>query len=226
MIGRMRFAGQTPRPGCEDWHVRDSQSSPGQPPVDVTEWVAGHADLSASQQVAGLVLAAGGGRRDGGPQALVRPGGGLLGENARATLRDAGCAPIAAVLGAGAAEVRQTARFSARLIVVDNPDWATGMGSSLRVGWTALKATTAPAAVVLLVDTPGITAAAVARLIECAVTPSRSEQPPSSLDQVLARASYGGIPGPPVLPGRPPWAGVASMGVPDEGARPYLRRHA
>jgi nicotine blue oxidoreductase len=177
--------------------------------------------VDAGRQVAGLVLAAGGGRRYGGPKALVSLDGALLVERAVATLRKAGCAPVAVVLGAGAAEVRRTARFSpttAQLIVVDNPDWATGMGSSLRVGLAALEPTNAQATVVLLVDTPGITAPAVARLMDRAVTPSP--------DQVLARASYDGVPGHPVLLGRAHWAGVAAVAVGDEGARPYLRRHA
>ena len=48
---------------------------------------------------AGLVLAAGGGRRYGGPKALVRYEGSLLVERAVRTVRDAGCAPIVVVLG-------------------------------------------------------------------------------------------------------------------------------
>ena len=59
--------------------------------------------------MAGLVLAAGGGRRYGGPKALVRRDGELLVERAVATAREAGCAPIVVVLGASAADVRAQA---------------------------------------------------------------------------------------------------------------------
>jgi CTP:molybdopterin cytidylyltransferase MocA len=211
--------------------MRESGTSPGERPADVTV----DPRVGAGPQVAGLVLAAGGGRRYGGPKALVRLDGALLVERAVATLRGAGCAPVAVVLGAAAAEVRRTARFTAaargaasvpaggverseQLILVDNPDWATGMGSSLRVGLAALRPTTAQATVVLLVDTPGVTVPAVARLVDRAAAPSP--------DRVLARASYDGVPGHPVLLGRAHWAGVAAAAVGDEGARPYLRRHA
>ena len=64
--------------------------------------------------VAGLVLAAGGGRRFGGPKALVRHEGSLLVERAVATARAGGCAPIVVVLGAGAAEVREHAGTAGR----------------------------------------------------------------------------------------------------------------
>ncbi len=60
---------------------------------------------------AGLVLAAGGGRRYGGPKALVHHEGSLLVERAVRTVRDAGCAPVVVVLGAAAAEVRASAQL-------------------------------------------------------------------------------------------------------------------
>src|SRR5687768_9682673 len=63
----------------------------------------------ALSKVAGLVLAAGGGRRYGGPKALVSRQGQLLVERAVATLRDGGCAPILVVVGAEADRVRAEA---------------------------------------------------------------------------------------------------------------------
>src|SRR5882672_1274723 len=105
--------------------------------------------------VAGLVLAAGGGRRYGGPKALVRHEGSLLVERAVRTVREAGCAPVVVVLGAAAAEVRASAQLG-DVIVVENETWKSGMGSSLRVGLEALGGTDAESAVVLLVDTPGV----------------------------------------------------------------------
>lgn len=143
------------------------------------------------------------------PKALVRHRGLLFVERAAEVLRAGGCEPVVVVLGARAAEVRAAATLTGAL-VVDNPDWASGMGSSVRVGLSALGDCTA--VVVLPVDTPGVTPAAVDRLVRLA-TPS-----------ALARATYDDVPGHPVLLGRDHWAEVAELAVGDEGARPYLAR--
>jgi nicotine blue oxidoreductase len=162
---------------------------------------------------AGLVLAAGGGRRYGEPKALVRLGDRLLVERAVRVVRDAGCAPIVVVLGAAADRVRAEADLVG-VTVVENRDWATGMGSSLVVGLRALGDTDTVAAVVQLVDTPGVTSAAVSRFVDLAAP------------DALARASYRGRPGHPVLLGRERWPAVARRAVGDQGAREYLAEHA
>jgi len=163
--------------------------------------------------VAGLLLAAGGGRRYGGPKALVRREGQLLVERATATLRAAGCAPVVVVIGAEAARVRAEAELG-DAVVVENPDWRTGMGSSLRVGLAALAGPEADAAVVLLVDTPGVGAEAVRRV---ALLADRA---------ALITATYEGRRGHPVVLGREHWAGVCTLAIGDVGARPYLLAHA
>ncbi|WP_460495032.1 nucleotidyltransferase family protein [Dactylosporangium cerinum] len=163
-----------------------------------------------------MVLAAGGGRRYGGPKALVRhEDGRLLVERAVATLRDGGCARIVVVLGAESARVRAEAQLGdARL--VDNPTWKSGMGSSLRAGLAAMAEDDAADAVaVLLVDTPGIGPDAVARLLAAA------EGGPKS----LVTATYHGKRGHPVILGRDHWAGVATLATADVGARAYLVAH-
>ncbi|MEV6705471.1 nucleotidyltransferase family protein [Micromonospora wenchangensis] len=163
--------------------------------------------------VAGLVLAAGAGRRYGRPKALVERDGQLLVERASATARDGGCRPVVTVLGAAAPAVRARADLGAA-IVIDNPRWATGMGSSLRAGLAALWATEAVAVIVLLVDMPGVTPEAVRRLTVLAGP------------DALAMAGYGSHRGHPVLLGRAHWADVAALAVGDVGARPYLRDRA
>jgi nicotine blue oxidoreductase len=117
---------------------------------------------------------------------------------------------VVVVLGAAADTVRAEADLSGCL-VVDNPDWPSGMGSSVRVGLAALPDVTA--VVVLPVDVPGVTPAAVARLMAVAGP------------DVLARASYDGVDGHPVVIGRSHWPGVISSAVGDVGARDYLRSH-
>ncbi|MEV4138089.1 NTP transferase domain-containing protein [Dactylosporangium sp. NPDC049742] len=170
--------------------------------------------------IVGLVLAAGGGRRYGGPKALVRHDDGrLLVERAVATLREGGCTRIVVVLGAESARVRDEAQLGdARL--VDNPAWKSGMGSSLRVGLAAVAdaetEADAAAVAVLLVDTPGIGPDAVARLLAAADSGSKA----------LVTASYQGRRGHPVILGRDHWAGVSTLATADVGARAYLIAHA
>jgi nicotine blue oxidoreductase len=162
--------------------------------------------------VAGLVLAAGEGRRYGRPKALVELGGRLLVERAVGALTEGGCGPVTVVLGASADEVVRRADLDGTRTVL-NPAWATGMGSSLRAGLAALTAGHADAALVLLVDTPGIGAAAVRRLAGYAAA------------DVVAVATYDGRRGHPVLLGRQHWAEVARLADGDAGARPFLAAH-
>jgi CTP:molybdopterin cytidylyltransferase MocA len=162
-------------------------------------------------QIAGLVLAAGAGRRYGMAKALVERDGRLLVRRAAGTLAEAGCTPVLVVVGARAGDVRAAAP---ELTYVDNPDWAGGMASSLRAGLAALAGTPAAAAVVLLVDMPGVTAEAVRRIAAVAAP------------DALATGGYAGRRGHPVLLGRDHWAGVAASATGDRGARDYLRAHA
>ena len=155
------------------------------------------------------MLAAGGGRRYGGPKALVRHEGSLLVERAVTTVRDGGCSPIVVVLGASAAEVRAQAKLGDATLI-DNAGWKSGMASSLRVGLDAVAATDADAVVVLLVDTPGVTAEAVRRVAQ------------KSGRDALVAATYGPRRGHPVLLGRDHWAGVSTLATADVGARAYL----
>lgn len=164
-------------------------------------------------RVAGLVLAAGAGRRIGGAKALLRHGNALLVERAAGTLHEAGCDPVVVVLGAQAALVQATAELNGAEVVV-NRAWGTGMGSSLRAGLGALANTDAEAVVVVLVDMPGVTAAAVRRI---AALP---------YPQVLVCATYAKRRDHPMLLGREHWAGIATLANADVGARPYLMAHA
>ncbi len=160
---------------------------------------------------AGLVLAAGAGRRYGRPKALVAYEGSLLVERAVRTLAEGGADPVLVVLGAAAAQVREQATLDA--VLLDNPGWRTGMGSSLRLGLAAAARTPAAAVLVLLVDMPGVSGAAVARLRRLAGP------------DALAVAGYPDGTGHPVLLGRAHWAGVAASATGDRGARDYLAAH-
>jgi molybdenum cofactor cytidylyltransferase/nicotine blue oxidoreductase len=160
--------------------------------------------------VAGLVLAAGGGRRYGMPKALVEYEGSLLVERAVRTAR-AVCDPVLVVLGARAADVWRTADLDGATVLA-NPDWETGMASSLRTGLDGVRGWPAriEAVLVTLVDMPGMTAAALERVAA------------HGAPDALAIATYDGVRGHPVLLGRDHWAGVAATATGDEGARRYL----
>lgn len=159
--------------------------------------------------VAGLLLAAGAGRRFGGPKALVALGGTTLVERGVALLTDGGCDPVVVVLGAAADDVRPLVRGASTVVAAQ---WADGMGASLRAGLAALEPTDASACVVALVDQPLVGAEAVRRL--------RAAAPADA-----AVATYGGRARNPVLLSRAVWAEVAARAEGDTGARAWLRAH-
>jgi nicotine blue oxidoreductase len=160
--------------------------------------------------IAGLVLAAGGGRRFGGPKALARLGERSLAERAVALMHEGGCAPVHIVLGAQAQLVTDTIDLG-DTTVVTNPDWESGIGSSLRAGLASLPAT-ADAVIIVLVDQPLNGVEAIRRVTRAHLAGA-----------AIAVATYGGQFGHPVLLSRPTWAGVAQLAQGETGARAYLR---
>jgi len=163
--------------------------------------------------VAGVLLAAGEGSRFGQPKALVKLNGQTLAERGVGLLRAGGADPILVVTGAVPLELAGT-------LTVDNPQWRTGMGSSLRAALQALtEARRAPeigteirAVVVALADQPLVGAEAVARLI-AAYRGGAS----------VAVAAYDGQPRNPVLLAREHWPEVIATATGDQGARTFLR---
>ena len=167
--------------------------------------------------VAGVLLAAGEGSRFGQPKALVELNGQTLAERGVGLLRAGGADPILVVTGAVPLELDGT-------LTVDNPQWRTGMGSSLRAALQALtEAGRGPdagpdaglgigAVVVALADQPLVGAEAVARLIAAYRDGA-----------TVAVAAYDGQPRNPVLLAREHWAEVIATAVGDQGARTFLR---
>ena len=157
-------------------------------------------------QVAGVLLAAGEGKRLGIPKALVEVGGRRLVDRGADLLRDGGTTPVVVVTGAAPVTVPG-------VVLVPNPEWRTGMGSSLAAGLRALPAES-PAAVIALVDQPLIGAGVVRRLVAAYLDGAE-----------LVVAAYHGRARNPVLLARRHWAGVIATAEGDTGARPYLRAH-
>jgi molybdenum cofactor cytidylyltransferase/nicotine blue oxidoreductase len=150
----------------------------------------------------------------GRPKALVRDADGTSWlQRAVEVLVDGGCNGVTVVLGAGADEAVSLLDGLGVDVVVAH-DWDEGMSASLRSGLESLMGSDAEAAVVTLVDLPDLTAAVVRRVL------SEREG-----DEALARASYHGRPGHPVVLGRAHWAAVAESASGDAGARDYLAGH-
>ncbi|WP_040454733.1 nucleotidyltransferase family protein [Kribbella catacumbae] len=165
-------------------------------------------------EIAGLVLAAGAGRRMGGPKALARDAEGIawVVRTAR-VLAEAGCVPVVVVVGAAAKQV-MTELVDEPVEVIEAVDWQEGMGATLRAGLAALANHAEPvAALVVPVDVPSLETYVVRRIA--------ADADPGA----LTRAVFGGSPGHPVLLGRDHWAGVIATAVGDQGARSYLRQH-
>jgi CTP:molybdopterin cytidylyltransferase MocA len=163
--------------------------------------------------VVGLLLAAGEGRRMGRPKATVVGGDGVPWVvRAASVLRDAGCGPVLVTLGAGGEQVRPLLPLPG-VVPVDVPDWSRGIGASLRAGLLAAQETHGDACVVHLVDLPDVGADVVRRVL-AAGGPT-----------TLARATFDGTPGHPVVLGRAHWAAVLDELDDGSGAGPYLRRH-
>ena len=157
--------------------------------------------------VAGVLLAAGNGSRLGQPKALVDLAGSTLAERGVALLGDGGADPVIVVTGAVPVEIPG-------VIAVHNPDWETGMGSSLATGLLALSNGDAEAAVIALADQPLVGADSVRRLIGA-----------FRAGAGVAVAAYEGRPRNPVLIARQHWPAVLELAAGDTGARPFLRAH-
>ena len=156
--------------------------------------------------VAGLLLAAGDGSRLGTPKALVELGGERLADRGVRLLREGGTAPVIVVTGAAPVDLLG-------VIIVHNPDWRAGMGSSLVAGLRALPASSG-AVVVALADQPLIGPGAVQRLVAAYLEGAS-----------VAVAAYDGSPRNPVLLARQHWPQVIELADGDVGARPFLRAH-
>jgi molybdenum cofactor cytidylyltransferase len=164
-------------------------------------------------KLAGLLLAAGGATRFGSPKVLAPFHGKPLVRRGVQLLMPRCPAGVHVVVGASADGVR-AALAAESVSIVENPDWASGLSTSLVRGVAALPAA-ADAVLILLCDQPAITADDLDALITAwQVEP-----------ELIAAAGFRDQLGPPVIMPRSVWPQLAALRG-DQGARSLLEWHA
>jgi molybdenum cofactor cytidylyltransferase len=118
-----------------------------------------------NSQIAAVILAAGASTRMGRPKQLLPWQGRSLLRSITETAIAADCRPIIVVLGACSEQIRGEV-CDLPVQVVENPEWQTGMGSSIRQGIQALlhRNTAVEAAILLLCDQPCVSQQTIQQL--------------------------------------------------------------
>lgn len=162
-----------------------------------------------------MVVAAGGSTRLGQPKQLLLFGGKPLVARAAEAAIGAGASPVVVVLGAYEDGIRETLA-GLPLVMVPNPSWEEGMGSSICVGVAhgSAQAPQLDALLVAVCDQPHFHADAIGAL--CAAFCGH--------DSIVA-ACYAGRLGVPVLFGRDYFGPLGELRG-DKGAQRILRDHA
>ena len=122
-------------------------------------------------RVAAVVLAAGGSTRFGKPKQFALFQGETLIRRTVAAAIEAGCAPVVVVTGEDSAQITsELTRFTVTIAM--NPDWQSGLGSSIVVGIrNAMNlASDLDAAVLLTCDQPFVNAAVLTQLMQLRLT--------------------------------------------------------
>ena len=121
---------------------------------------------SDPRTVGAVILAAGSSSRMGTPKQAIEVQGVSLLRRAVTAALEVGCSPVVVVIGANAEASRRVLN-NLEIIEAYNPDWETGMGSSVRAGVGALEraAPNIKGAVILVCDQPAVTADYVSQLV-------------------------------------------------------------
>ena len=115
--------------------------------------------------IALVLLAAGGSTRMGTPKQLLPYQGRPLIRHAAETALASGCDPVVVVLGSHVEEIR-TALDGLEVVVVENTEWEKGMGTSIRAGISGAEILGCEGAILGLADQPLVSAEILKRLVE------------------------------------------------------------
>jgi molybdenum cofactor cytidylyltransferase len=165
--------------------------------------------------VAAIILAAGASRRLGRPKQLLEFRSETLLERALRLTREAGAAPVLAVLGAQFAPICATISFSDAIPVL-NEQWEQGISTSIHAGLHELdvRAPQATGVLVMACDQPRLTARHLRVLIKSFA---------SQTEPVIAASSYAGIHGIPAVFPRSLFPELNALQG-DKGARSLIDR--
>lgn len=160
-----------------------------------------------------VVLAAGAGRRIGGPKALLPIAGTTFLAHVARSLDRPGVAAVVAVVGHGARRIRAAAGVPGHVALIENARPDDGMLGSVLLGLAAAEARGADALLLHPVDHPFASPATVDAVLEALAEGA-----------VIAVPSYGGRRGHPGGFARAAWAALRRA-PPERGARVVLAEH-
>lgn len=156
-----------------------------------------------------IVLAAGGSSRMGSPKQLLPYRGKTLIRRAAETAVESNCNRVVVVIGNHAPEMRRELEGLA-VSIVENPNWESGISSSIRAGLDELLKDELDGVVVMLCDQPFVTVDVLNNLI--------------ASDRPIVASSYEATRGVPAFFSRELFPELAAL-TGDQGARRIILNH-
>jgi molybdenum cofactor cytidylyltransferase len=165
--------------------------------------------------VGAIILAAGASNRIGRPKQLLEFRGESLIRRAAAAALHAECGHVVIVTGANAEAMRYALR-GLNVQEVENPQWESGMASSIRIGTAAIMAANpkTDAIVLMLCDQPFVTSEVIGKLINAHRETGCS----------IVASSYGDTFGVPALFEKSHYAELKTLEG-DSGAKEIIQEH-
>jgi molybdenum cofactor cytidylyltransferase len=177
----------------------------------------GKSDVSKGdgESIGAVILAAGASSRMGKSKQLLEYGGQTLVRRAALAAQEAGCNPVVVVTGADAEELEKELH-GLDLRTAINPEWESGIGSSIRAGIRAVMETNdkVTALVFMLCDQPHVTSDVLRGLVTTHRETARE----------IVASSYGGTFGVPALFGKAFFPELVRLKN-DAGAKQVIQRH-
>jgi molybdenum cofactor cytidylyltransferase len=170
-----------------------------------------------------ILLAAGGSSRLGTPKQLLEFDGSTLLERAFNTACESHCNPIVVVLGANANQMRSALATVERkpdstVHLEENPNWSSGLSSSLRLGINKLRAASphVGGAIIMTCDQPFVTTQILDKLVH--------QFSFSTTTCKIVASSYAGTLGVPALFSAALFDELVKL-TGDSGAKALIRKH-